>query len=122
MAAPEPTQRRGKNLRGLDLDSFSYMEPVLYYSDALTLKHLNPLFSPLEEEYEEEEDEYGADEGAEDTNLTSDSKDIPVLSKDFKPAGKKEERKRTRALVYFSKSNPKSQRSKSSPINSPKGS
>ncbi len=33
-----------KNLRALDLDSFSYMEPILHDSDKIALKHLQPLF------------------------------------------------------------------------------
>lgn len=51
----QPAKREGfKNLRALDLDSFSYIEPVLYHSDHITLKHVEPLFFGSEAYYGDE--------------------------------------------------------------------
>lgn len=46
-----PRRREGiKNLQKMDLDSFTYIEPVLYRADAITLDLLEPLFSTPEKD------------------------------------------------------------------------
>ena len=55
---PNMREEGVKNLRAMDLDSFSYMEPILHYSDTLTLQNIEPLFFGSEA--------YHGDENADD--------------------------------------------------------
>ncbi|GEM_PF-3595564 len=65
-----------KNLRAMDLDSFSYMEPILHYSDSLTLQHVEPLFFGSEA--------YHGDEHADDETHHSPCHKVLVASSNLK--------------------------------------